>query len=189
MTRMEKIYQIGLGLVLALAAFVALLGLTVALAPPERQQVTTIQSQAATRFTDMTIDNDLTVGGEVTAGTLDCTTASFDDFAGDTITASVVFVGDLAGKVNDAYPLLYDAAGYAIDIGTDTVTTTLALSLSNVTTPTIGLCTLAEDVDGDEAICSISISGTDATLKLWDAAGTSAGSVGTEVHWLIIGEE
>lgn len=87
------------------------------------------------------------------------------------------------------YPIGYNTADYAIDFGTDTVTDTLSLSLTNVTTPTVGFCTLGEDVDANEAICSLGISGTSATLKLWNAAGDSAGSTGTSVHWMIIGQD
>jgi hypothetical protein len=98
MKTMERIYLVGLGVLLALVTLLVLLGLAAILAPPE-QPAMTVQSQAATRFTDLTIDNDLTVGGEVDAGTLDCTEASFTDFSGETITATVGFVGDLTGDV------------------------------------------------------------------------------------------
>jgi len=100
---------------------------------------------------------------------------------------NVEVAGDLDAAGNLSFG--YDASSYAFDFGTDTVTDTLALTHANVTTPTIGLCTLAEDPDATEALCTISIADITATLKLWNAGATSAGSAGTLVHWMIVGQE
>jgi len=91
---------------------------------------------------------------------------------------------DVAGNTTFGY----GATSYVFDFGTSTVTDTLALTLSNVTTPTVGFCTLGEDPDATEALCSMSLSGITATLKLWNAGATGAGSTGTQVHWMVIGQ-
>jgi hypothetical protein len=124
-----------------------------------------------------------------TAGVLQCNGAATVDGA-ITATGGVVgdVTGDVTGKVNGAYPLLYGTDGYALDVGTDTVTDTLTLSLSNVTTPTVGLCTLASDPASTGAFCTVAVSGVTATLKLWESDLT-AGTVGADVHWAVIGQE
>lgn len=124
-----------------------------------------------------------------TAGVLQCNGAATVDGA-ITATGGVVgdVTGDVTGKVNGAYPLLYGTDGYALDVGTDTVTDTLTLSLSNVTTPTVGLCTLASDPASTGAFCTVAVSGITATLKLWESDLT-AGTVGADVHWAVIGQE
>jgi len=124
-----------------------------------------------------------------TAGVLQCNGAATVDSA-ITATGGVVgdVTGDVTGKVNGAYPLLYGTDGYALDVGTDTVTDTLTLSLSNVTTPTVGLCTLASDPASTGAFCTVAVSGVTATLKLWESDLT-AGTVGADVHWAVIGQE
>jgi hypothetical protein len=91
MKTMERIYLVGLGVLLALVTLLVLLGLAAILAPPE-QPAMTVQSQAATRFTDLTIDNDLTVGGEVDAGRWTVSGMAFTYTAPLTITSVVTDV-------------------------------------------------------------------------------------------------
>lgn len=129
----------------------------------------------------------ITAGGAVEAASL---TLSGDLLADNgTLTGTLDVGSSLNFGANSLYPVGYDAAGYAFGFGTDTVTDTLVLTHANVTTPTIGLCTLGEDPDADEALCTISIAGTTATLKLWATSAITPGSAGTLVHWMIIGQE
>lgn len=89
---------------------------------------------------------------------------------------------------NNLYPLGYDIASTALDVGTYTVTDTQAIALSNVTTPTVCLCSLQGDAAAGNAFCSCNISGATVTLKGWET-DASAGTTGVVMQYVVIGQE
>lgn len=70
--------------------------------------------------------------------------------------------------------------------GTNTITTTLAVS-HGLTDVTQVFCSLAQDSEANAATCSATISGGTATIKVWKADGVTAGSVGKQVSWMVVG--
>lgn len=73
-----------------------------------------------------------------------------------------------------------------VAFGTNTITDTLTIShgLSNVTQV---FCTLTQDSEANAATCSATISGGTAVVKVWKADGVTAGSVGKQVAWMVVG--
>jgi hypothetical protein len=70
--------------------------------------------------------------------------------------------------------------------GTNTVTNTLTLS-HGITGPTQVFCTLTQDSAANAATCSATISSDTIVLKLWQADGASAGAVGKQIAWMVVG--
>jgi len=70
--------------------------------------------------------------------------------------------------------------------GTNTITDTLTINhgLSNVTQV---FCSLTQDSEANAATCSSTISGGTAVVKVWKADGATAGSVGKQVAWMVVG--
>ena len=137
------------------------------------------------------------VTGDLTGDVTSSGTSSFSDAGvSATLTANAVVItttldvgSTLQYGASNFYPVGYNVADFAFDWGTESFTETHNIVLTNVTTPTIGLCTLGEDSTASDAICTITVSGTSATLKVWAADGSTAGTTETTVHWFIIGQD
>lgn len=107
---------------------------------------------------DVTIVDDLTVGGEV----------EFGD--------------------NDLAPLGYATGGEQLVTGTDTITDTLTVDhgLTSVTWAVCALGSDPDTDAGDAVICSVEVAGDEVTVKAWQD-DYSAAANNTDVHWLVIG--
>lgn len=111
-----------------------------------------------------------------TANAYETTLAVTDPTADRTIT-----FGNLSG-----YALIGPASGKYVP-GVNTITGTLAVN-HGLTTPESVFCTLLSAPVANAAHCSATISGNTVTVKTWKSDGTTAGSVGASVAWLVTGQ-
>lgn len=111
-----------------------------------------------------------------TANDYETTLAVTDPTADRTIT-----LPDKSGTV-----MLTNTPG-AIVLGNNVITGTASIS-HGLTTPQTAFCTLGADSVANAATCSASISGSTVTIKTWKGDGSTAGSVGVLVHWMVGGQ-
>lgn len=85
------------------------------------------------------------------------------------------------------FPLLTTNAG-KVTFGSNTITNTLSLS-HGLTTPQAAFCTLGTDpATGQEGNCTVTISGSTVTAKVWKVDGFTAGDSGVTVYWMVSGQ-
>lgn len=101
---------------------------------------------------------------------------------------------DVAGSVNygsnDLYPLGYGSDGYQIVVGSTSITGSANVSHGLGTSVVAAGCTLAQDPGtgvGDGAFCSVAVSGTTVTVKVWQDDFTAATNAAT-VNWWVVGQ-
>lgn len=174
----------------ALAAFVVLalaLGACI-YTPPETGGTVGVEAITGELSGDIRVGGDLTVGGSTyfngslvaegaTADTYETTVIVTDPTADRTIT-----IGDDAGSV-----MLTSTPGVFV-FGVNTVTGTYTIT-HGLTTPQTAFCTLAENSAAAKNVCTVSISGSAAVLKVWKNDGTTAGDAGTSVNWIVAGQQ
>lgn len=140
---------------------------------------------------DIAVEDNLTVGGTLAV-------------SGVTYPASLEFEGATANAYETTLGVTDPTADRTINLpnmsgtvlvtntpkilafGTNTVTTTLTLS-HGITGPTQVFCTLTQDSEANGSTCSATISSDTIVLKLWKADGATAGSVGKQIAWMVVG--
>lgn len=156
-------------------------------------EVATARGLGIANFTnDVVMDQDLSVAGAMsvagstalgsavvmegaTANDYETTLTTTDPSADRTIT-----LPNMSGTV------LVTNTPKILAFGTNTVTTTLTLS-HGIVGPTQVFCTLTQDSEANGAACSSTISSDTIVLKLWKADGATAGSVGKQIAWMVVG--
>ncbi|OQA19152.1 MAG: hypothetical protein BWY63_01810 [Chloroflexi bacterium ADurb.Bin360] len=137
------------------------------------------------------VTGDLT--GDVTGDVTGDLTGDILGSSGTTIHDNVVVTGtlDVSGAAinygpNNLYPIGYTDSGFQAKWGSDVITAT-ANVVHGLTTPVVGICTLAgELVDNEEQLCSVKINGATVSIYVYKEDG-SAGDSGVSVHWYLIG--
>lgn len=133
------------------------------------------------------------VTGNVTGDVTGDLTGDILGSSGTTIYDSVTITGtlDVAGASlnygpNNLYPIGYTDSGFQAKWGSDVITSTANVT-HGLTTPVVGLCTLAgELVDNEEQKCSLKITGSTVSIYVYKEDG-SAGDSGVTVYWYLIG--
>lgn len=164
----EIFTAIGTAVALVLLAFGFISGEPEANAP---------EARGVTNFDSLTLSDDLIVGDDATV-------------TGDlAVTGALDTDGELNYGANNLSVLGYGSSGEQAVSGTDTMTTTLAVS-HGLTTVTFCLATLGEDPEtgaGDAAAVTTAVSANACTVKTWQDDFTAATEASVVVHWLVIG--
>lgn len=155
---------------------------------PENERAYSAQGITGDLSGSIRIQDDLTVGGTAyfngplvaegaTNDAYETTIVVTDPTADRTIT-----IGDDTG-----YVMLTSTPGVFV-FGVNTVTGTYTIP-HGLTTPQTAFCTLGANSAAASNVCTVSISGANAVLKVWKNDGTTAGDAGVAVNWLIAGQQ
>lgn len=183
--KMSNLARMGLTMVILLAALAACVYTPPAAAPAGQMGVQGITGDLSG---SIRIQDDLTVGGTAyfngplvaegaTNDAYETTIVVTDPTADRTIT-----IGDDTGSV-----MLTSTPGVFV-FGVNTVTGTYTIT-HGLTTPQTAFCTLGANSAAASNVCTVSISGANAVLKVWKNDGTTAGDAGVAVNWLIAGQQ
>jgi hypothetical protein len=168
------------------------------------------------RFRSVIVDHDLDIGGDLTVdgaqtftgnqavtgdlavgGALDVAGASTLD-GGISVDSTKFVVADGTGNTdiagtlqfgaNNLYPVGYGTSGAKLIVGSTTITGTAALAHGLATSVAAAGCTLAADpTTNEEADCTVTVSGTTVTGKVWKTDGSTAGDSPVAVNWWVLG--
>jgi hypothetical protein len=146
----------------------------------------------STKFTVADTSGNTSVGGTLTAAgaaalnggiTVDTNAFTVADTSGNTDIA-----GTLQYGASNLYPVGYGTSGAKLVVGSTTITGTAALAHGLATSVAAAGCTLAADpTTNEEADCTVTVSGTTVTGKVWKTDGSTAGDSPVAVNWWVLG--
>lgn len=127
-----------------------------------------------------------TTGALQTNGTLIFEGATANTYE-TTITATDPTADNAVTLPNIGGTIMLASSAYKTVWGSDTITATLAVT-HGLTTPLYAFCTLGADpTNGEESHCSVAISSSTVTVKVWKEDLPAAGDSGILVYWSVVG--